>query len=90
MAILPLQSDALRGAGNLHLSALAAVLVGATDEGLEELREVLAIQPIPGIASRGSVVWAPATGPTLQAVSGGPVRHFESLRATPVDRCSRR
>jgi hypothetical protein len=38
MAILPLQSDALRSAGNLHLSALAAVLVGATDEGLAELR----------------------------------------------------
>lgn len=63
MAILPLQSDALRGAGNLHLSALAAVLVGATDEGLAELREVLAI---PSSLFRASLRADPWFGPLRQ------------------------
>jgi hypothetical protein len=63
MAILPLQSDALRGAGNLHLSALAAVLVGATDEGLAELRQVLAI---PSGLSRASLRVDPWFDPIRQ------------------------
>ena len=43
MAILPLESDALRGAANLRLIGEAAVLVGADDEALGLLKQLLSI-----------------------------------------------
>ncbi|HVS59450.1 MAG TPA: tetratricopeptide repeat protein, partial [Gemmatimonadaceae bacterium] len=43
MSILPLQSDALRGADNMLLIARAAVLVGANDEALAAFRQLLSM-----------------------------------------------
>jgi serine/threonine-protein kinase len=43
MAIVPLEADAVRGVANLQLSAAAAVLVGANDQALTLLQELLTI-----------------------------------------------
>jgi len=43
MAVLPLEADAVRGGANLQLSAAAAVLVGANDQALTLLQELLTI-----------------------------------------------
>jgi serine/threonine-protein kinase len=49
MKILPVEGDALRGAGNLLAAARAAALVGANDEAITMLRRLLAI---PGYVSK--------------------------------------
>jgi tetratricopeptide (TPR) repeat protein len=57
MAILPLQSDALRGAANLRLIAEADVLVGANDQAFTALRKLLTIPSQVSAASLREDPW---------------------------------
>jgi hypothetical protein len=63
MAVLPLRSDAVRGATNLELIADAETLVGANDEALASLRQLL---KIPSKISAASLRLDPWFGPLRQ------------------------